>query len=235
MKFYQCGQLRTETSASDTITTYYRSNECSTVEKSTYFSDNENDVIVITHRDGLERTISKPMNKEKNDFSPLCDVYNAQYGIAISYDGKYIYTSQWEGGVYCFDTENFKLIWRISMGSVEEIFTVKDGNFIYCHNDKKGLVVLDAKTGEQVNALSGSSMDFYRLDEKYFLAGPKRNSMSIYCFNGLSEQRKIKCSELISDDRTDWIFRNAWLEKNVLCLDAFTSNAGMENIFRYEL
>ena len=240
MQFFQCGSLRID-NIKGGFDTFYRESECPSIEKVRYISktrgiDKGSEVITFYYRNGSERSIERPMKKNRDgEYVPLCDPYNWQYGIAVSYDGRYIYTSKWEGGVFCFNAADFSLKWKNTMGSVRDIFTVKVGDKIYCHNDKKGLVVLDAETGEQTALLTGSSSDFYRLDEERFLMGPKRNSMYIYRFDDMSEQKKIKCSEIVTDGRDDWIFRNAWLEKNTLCIDAFTGSAGMENVFRYEL
>ena len=235
MDFHQCGTLRV-THRENGFETFYRQSECPSVQSLRYIDDQSNgaDIVEISFRDGTRRTISRPMKKVRKELHPLCDVYNWQYGIAVSYDGKRFYTSKWEGGVLCFDMESFEEIWKISMGSVREIFTVKDSSRIYCVNARRGLIETDAENGTELNRLSGSeSTDFFRLDEETFLVGEKRGYYYIHRFDGFEHLRKIKRTEIVNDGK-NWVFRNAWFENGTLCIDAF-SNDGSETVFRYNL
>jgi len=241
MDFYQCGVMRVS-HRDNGFETFYRESECPSVKSIRYIGDKSNaaDIIKISFRDGTDRTLSRPMKKVRKELRPLCDVYNSQYGIAVSYDGTRFFTSKWEGGVMCFDMNSFEDIWKISMGSVRNIFTVKDSSRIYLVNAKRGLIAADAENGTELDRLSGSdASNFFRLDEETFLAGEKYGCYCIYRFDGFEQLRRIKKSEIVNDSR-DWAFRNAWLEENVLCIDAFIgfgiqTDGKSENIFRYQL
>lgn len=223
MQFYQCGLLRTERD-SQQITTYYRETECPIYGKSVYQKDSKTETVTFFGRDGSAHSIARPIAINRDgSLRPLCDVYNAQYGIAVSFDGRYFYLSHWEGGVYCFSVQDFSLVWKNTLGSVRHIFTTADGNEVYCSSYYHGLLALRTSDGSVCGKVAGAEKKFFRLDESLFLVGIKRGAFHTYRFDDLSLCGKIRVAEIINDGQ-EWCFRNAWLEEGQIKFDAFSGN-----------
>ncbi len=235
MQFYQCGELRVE-NEDDDIVTYYREEECPCCEKSVYSCDVEKvtESMVFFMRDNTKRRIERKMRKNRRtkEYISLCNVYNLQYGIAISHDGSRFFTSRWEGGIYCFDSSDFSEVWKNTMGRVTWVYTVKKGSRIFCERDGFGLMALDISDGREIGKISGARCETYRLDEDTFIMGEKRGYYYIFRFEDLSEVCRIKKSEVINSDK--WVVRNVSQKDGILYFDCFV-NCGEARIFEYAL
>lgn len=73
--------------------------------------------------------------------------YNYQFGVAVSFDGKYLFAQTWENGLLCLDTRTGERIWKTkSKRGITNLFV--NDNTILCHQRERSLQLLDLHTGE---------------------------------------------------------------------------------------
>lgn len=73
--------------------------------------------------------------------------YIDQFGVAVSFDGKYLFAQTWESGLLCLDSRTGERIWKTkSKRGITNLFV--NGNTILCHQREYALQLLDLHTGE---------------------------------------------------------------------------------------
>ena len=73
--------------------------------------------------------------------------YNYQFGVAVSFDGKYLFAQTWESGLLCLDSHTGERIWKTkSKRGITNLF-VNDST-ILCHQRGRALQLIDLHTGE---------------------------------------------------------------------------------------
>lgn len=73
--------------------------------------------------------------------------YNYQFGVASSFDGKYIFIQTWENGLFCLDAHTGEKIWRTkSKRGITDIFV--NGSTLLVHQRERALQLIDIRTGE---------------------------------------------------------------------------------------
>lgn len=72
--------------------------------------------------------------------------YNYQFGVAVSFDGKYIFAQTWENGLLCLDAHTGEMVWKTkSKRGVTNLFV--NDNTILCHQRERALQLIDLHTG----------------------------------------------------------------------------------------
>ncbi len=116
--------------------------------------------IVIEYRDGTV-------------YQWHCDTvvtsYNHQFGISVSYDGRYVFAQSWEKGLFCYHAKTGELAWRTKRRFGITSVHVNE-NTLVVHQHDRALQLLDMETGE-VLAEKKPARDwgFETIDENHIL------------------------------------------------------------------
>jgi len=72
--------------------------------------------------------------------------------LEISKDSQYFFTATYnKGGIYCYNNLTGKMIWhRPEFINIHELVISSDGDRLYCRQEPKICLILDAKTGELI-------------------------------------------------------------------------------------
>ena len=118
----------------------------------------------------------KPAKEFSNDIIDFCTVYNSQYGIPISNDGKKLFvgsTYKVEDGVRkglrAYDTETGEMIWRLNEGNIANIFVYD--NYIVFLKAYASVFKVDINNGDILGQVKGSTVEqIFDLGNPYVLA-----------------------------------------------------------------
>lgn len=73
--------------------------------------------------------------------------YIVQFGVAVSFDGKYLLAQTWESGLLCLDSRTGERVWKTkSKRGITNLFV--NDNTILCHQRERALQLIDLHTGE---------------------------------------------------------------------------------------
>lgn len=73
--------------------------------------------------------------------------YIFQFGVAVSFDGKYLFAQTWESGLLCLDSKTGEKVWKTkSRRGITNVFV--NDRTILCHQRERALQLIDLHTGE---------------------------------------------------------------------------------------
>ena len=73
--------------------------------------------------------------------------YNYQFGVAVSFNGKYLFAQTWENGLLCLDSRTGESVWKTkSKRGITNLFV--NDKTILCHQRERALQLIDLHTGE---------------------------------------------------------------------------------------
>jgi len=83
-------------------------------------------------------------------YNVVIDFYGSR--LTLSKDGQYCFTATYnKGGIYCYNNLSGKMIWhRPEFINIHELVMSRDGDRLYCSQEPKKCLILDAKTGELI-------------------------------------------------------------------------------------
>lgn len=95
--------------------------------------------------------------------------YILQFGIAVSFDGKYVFAQTWENGLLCLDSRTGEVIWRTkSKRGITSVFV--NDQTIVCHQRERALQLLDIHTGEVLTEKRpATAWGFTALDHQHII------------------------------------------------------------------
>lgn len=101
--------------------------------------------------------------------SPWFDSYLFQFGVAVSYDGRYVFAQTWENGLFCFCSRTGQILWRTeSKRGITNIYVNQDT--LLCHQHERALQLLDIRTGKVLQEKRpATAWGFTALDHKHIL------------------------------------------------------------------
>lgn len=105
--------------------------------------------------------------------------YNLSFGIAVSFDGNYVFAQTWENGLLCLDSRTGNVIWRTkSKRGVTHVFV--NEKTILCHQHERALQLLDIHTGEVLSEKRpATAWGFTALDHKHIICQVTANRWEI--------------------------------------------------------
>lgn len=140
----------------------------------------------------------------------LSTAYNAQFGITLSDDGHFFFIQSWEDGLFGFEVESGKLIWRHKETRAYNL--VANGSVLICRFYNHHLRILDMATGDVVSnyPLRDNSV-FLPLCDNCYLVGPKRGKY-IMLDDQFLEIKKLPCQFLNPYALENFIIHKAIIE-----------------------
>lgn len=147
-------------------------------------------------------------------------VYNEQFGIPISPDGKLLFVNSWEKGLTAFRTTTGEKIWHFKATRIGTVFSFSD--FLIAHKCDEALLKIDLFSGTLRQALkSGTLSGIYLLDNRYFFADRLRGK---YCVIDAMTMANTKTYSLKSVNPSNCLshtIRKAYLQDGRLYIEGF--------------
>lgn len=150
-----------------------------------------------------------------------CDVvYNEQYGIPVSLDGRMLFVGSWEKGLTAYDTVTGERKWRYRPARIRSIFVYSD--FLVVCRCGAALLKLDSHTGELIwEKKSGTMEEIHRLDDRYFFVDCLRGK---YCVMDAMTMEIVKVyspKTVNPSDCLSHVIREACLREGRLYIEGF--------------
>lgn len=119
------------------------------------------------------------------------DVYNCQYGIPITEDGKVLFISSWEKGLSAVSTETGELKWRYRSTRITSIYAYP--NHVIATRYGHGLLKLDRETGALLEQFKSSTLEFsYWLNDRFLLLNKGCGNLCIVDTDSMQMVKKYK-------------------------------------------
>lgn len=97
-----------------------------------------------------------------------CSIYNSQYGLPVSEDGTLLFFSDWDTGLYAYDTDSGMQIWACRAKHITSIFVCSQ--HLVALQQGHALLRINIETGEVFQTFRDEDMTFlYPIDEESFL------------------------------------------------------------------
>lgn len=135
---------------------------------------------------------------------PECvESYLYQFGISVSFDGRFVFCQTWERGLHALDAKTGDNIWKTkSRRGVTNIFVNADS--VLCCQHEKALQLLDINNGEVIEELKTTAWGFTSIDKAHIVC---RISADKWC---LIESATLDILETFSnreftDGHTDYV------------------------------
>ncbi|MBR0156898.1 MAG: hypothetical protein IJM20_05220 [Clostridia bacterium] len=152
-------------------------------------------------------------------------VYNRQFGISVSKDGKRFFVQSWTKGLFCYSIDNCELLWHFKRKHARNI--ILDNEKFVCFFKNWGAA--------SISVFDGTLIDRYPLStelgicriicENYMLLGPKRGAYIILDAS-LRGLYLIPCSVLNPGHFSSFLIQKAELYDGVLTIDGIERSYG---------
>ncbi len=153
----------------------------------------------------------------------LIDAYTRQFGVAVSYDGRYLFAQTWERGLYCLDPKSGKKIWRTkSKRGITNIFVNQET--ILAHQHERALQLLDIHTGEVLSEKRpATAWGFTSLNHDYIICQSTARVWEIINTETLEVVESFS-HKVFTDGHTDYVVNHIELQPdNSLLIRGFTN------------
>ena len=139
---------------------------CGSIDRSVMHGNSGH--ISFYYRDGREHRVHVSC-KTEFDY-----VFIKQYGIGITEDEKYFFLPRWESGLYCFELETGKMVWKSTRRHPQKYIVRK--NAVICHFADQSVEILSLTDGSTVRRYPFTSGSLFQvLSDDLYLLGPKHN------------------------------------------------------------
>ena len=153
----------------------------------------------------------KPAKEFSSDIIDFCTVYNSQYGIPISNDGKKLFVGSWykvkdgvRKGLRAYDTETGEMIWRLNENKIRNVFIYDD--YLIVAQAETAVLKIDINNGALLKKMkSGTLEHLYYLDSQYVLADTMSGKLCVIDIGSMSivknygTPHNLKIDDLILD------------------------------------
>lgn len=117
-------------------------------------------------------------DKPPNELNIGCTVFNRQYGIPVSEDGKKLFVGSWEKGIHAYDTASGSLLWTLPEKKIRNIFAYL--NHLIALKANAAVIKVDIDSGTVLGQVkSGAIENAYDLGFPYALVDTVKGSLCI--------------------------------------------------------
>ena len=149
-----------------------------------------------------------------------CEVFNRQYGIPVSLDGKMLFLGSWEKGLTAYDTVTGEKKWRYRPARIRFIFVYSD--FLVVCRGNASLLKIDLHTGEVLwEQKSGTLEHIYRLDDRYIYAETLRGKHCVLDVTTMEVVKKYPPKTVNPSNCLSHVIREAYLQEGRLYIEGF--------------
>lgn len=155
--------------------------------------------------------------------------YIFQFGVAVSFDGKYLFAQTWENGLICLDARTGETVWKSkSKRGITNLFVNDDT--ILCHQRERALQLIDIRTGEVLKEKRpATAWGFQSISHTYIVCRVTARRWEIINaetletnavfshreFTGGHEEYCVNCVRLEGSVLTVRGFKNVWDDASV--------------------
>ena len=165
--------------------------------------------VEVLFRDGREYTW-------KNN--RVSTVYNGQFGISVSPDGRFVFVQTWDRGLFCYDSGTGKQVWRTGRRFGITNMCV-NASTVLVHQHDRALQLLDMETGEVIKEKKPArAWGFYCLDSGHLICHTCARQWEIIRASDLETVQIIPAKQFPDDS---WCIRNVYLENGKVKYEAF--------------
>lgn len=157
-------------------------------------------------------------------------VYQQQFGLTVSQDGRFLFVQTWEKGLHCLDTATGRCIWRSKSRRGVTSLMISARTLAVLQREH-ALLLIDIETGEVLKEKRPArAFDFYPLSPTYFICQTSARQWEIIRAADLETVQVIP-HKLFPDTTGDmpWCIRDVWLEDGQLWCNAFHSVSSCSN------
>lgn len=151
--------------------------------------------------------------------------YTIQFGVAASFDGRYLFAQTWKNGLLCLDAQTGEIIWRTkSKRGITSVF-VSD-HTVLCHLREHSLQLLDIHTGELLaEKTPATAWKFTALDHEHIICQVTAKRWELIDAQTL-ETRKVFSHKAFTGGHTDYC-----ISKIVRTPDGRIKVSGFKNVW----
>lgn len=155
---------------------------------------------------------------------PQCgDVYQRQFGIPFSLDGKLMFYYSWEKGVEAISLETGVPIWKLRAKHAGRI-AVYD-TYIIVIQQEIAVLKVDIATGEILTRIGCDAERRFDLEGPYQLVDSIRGKLSVLDTRDMTVRKKYSPLRINPNRLPSCVIREAKLEGNVLSISGFEERA----------
>ena len=159
---------------------------------------------------------------------PQCgDVYQRQFGIPFSLDGKLMFYYSWEKGVEAISLETGETVWKLRAKHAGRI-AVYD-TYIIVIQQEIAVLKVDIGTGEILARIGCDAENRFDLEGPYQLIDSIRGKLSVLDTRDMTVRKKYSRDIVNPNHLPTCIIREAKLEGNVLSIFGFEESAQSYN------
>ena len=138
------------------------------------------------------------------DTIPKCvGGYLYQFGVSVSYDGRFVFCQTWDRGLYALDAKTGDIIWKTkSRRGVTNIFINADS--VLCCQHEKALQLLDINNGEVFKELKTTAWGFESIDKAHIVCRIRANEWCLIESTTLDIVETFSNREF-TDGHTDYV------------------------------
>ena len=117
-------------------------------------------------------------DKPPKELNIGCSFYNSQFGIPVSDDGRILFVSSWEYGLFAYDIMSGSVLWQLKDKKITSI--VVHPTYVVTRKDTSSIIKLKIENGEMLAEIrSGTIVQQFDLGGSYILVNSIRGKLSI--------------------------------------------------------
>ncbi|MDO5444132.1 MAG: PQQ-binding-like beta-propeller repeat protein [Eubacteriales bacterium] len=151
--------------------------------------------VTVTYRNG---------NCYKWTISANCcgNSYLQQFGVTVSYDGRFLFCQTWERGLYALDARTGATVWKTrSKRGITSVFANRDT--LICCQHNRALQLLDMNTGEVLKEVRTTAWGFTAIDSKRIVCQVYEKKWCVIDAEALDILRTFSSNEF-TDNHADY-------------------------------
>lgn len=112
----------------------------------------------------------------------VADVYNRQFGIPVSLDGKVLFVSSWETGLHAYSVATGEEIWHFKSTRIKAVYVAE--KYVVAIRYGESILKLNIADGTKIGELrSGTIECSFGLEFPYILIDTYRGKLSVITLN----------------------------------------------------
>jgi len=157
----------------------------------------------------------------------FCCVYNNQYGIPVSEDGRKLFIGTWDKGLIAYDIASGKIIWKYKPSKIRNIFVYS--KYLIVARTSASIVKLDIETGKLLAEIkSGTLEHIYDLGYPYIFAETISGKHSVVDIDDMLIVKKYNPKEV--NPKNILIFHKVFLQDNNLIVSGVNGSKKISKV-----
>ena len=166
-------------------------------------------------------------NKPPRELEIGCSVYNAQYGVPVSEDGRKLFVGSWEKamgglkkGIMAYEIETGTLLWHLQEGRIRSIFVYR--KYLIAIKADAAVLKIDVDTGKVLGQIKSGTIDCaYNLCSPYILVNTIRGVLSVLDTQRMNVVKKYSAKKVNPNNALSCVIRDVALCGNELVIFGF--------------